>query len=79
MIAISTSGNSVNVLNAIKCAKAKEMKIIILTGGSSGKMKGLGDVNICIPSSNTQRIQEGHLLAEHIICELIEASIINLD
>ncbi len=78
LIAISTSGNSVNVLKAIKCAKNKKMKIIILTGETAGKMKDLGDVRICIPSTNTQRIQEGHLLAEHILCELMEASILNL-
>jgi len=79
LIAISTSGNSVNVLRAIKCAKNKNMKIIILTGETAGKMKDLGDVKICIPSTNTQRIQEGHLLAEHILCELMEASILNLE
>ena len=79
LIAISTSGNSVNVLKAIECAKNKKMKIIILTGETAGKMKGLGDVRISIPSTNTQRIQEGHLLAEHILCELMEASILNLE
>jgi D-sedoheptulose 7-phosphate isomerase len=79
LIAISTSGNSVNVLKAIKCAKSKKMKIIILTGENGGKMKNLGDVRICIPSTNTQRIQEGHLLAEHILCELMEGSILNLE
>ena len=79
LIAISTSGNSSNVLKAIKCAKNKNMKIIILTGETAGKMKDLGDVRICIPSTNTQRIQEGHLLAEHILCELMEASILNLE
>ena len=79
LMAISTSVNSINVLKAIKCAKNKKMKIIILTGETAGKMKGLGDVRICIPSTNTQRIQEGHLLAEHILCELMEASILNLE
>ena len=79
LMAISTSGNSVNVLKAIKCAKNKKMKIIILTGETAGEMKDLGDVMICIPSTNTQRIQEGHLLAEHILCELMEASILNLE
>ena len=64
LIAISTSGNSANVLKAIDSAK-------------SSKMKDYGNVRICIPSSNTQRIQEGHLLAEHILCELMEASMIN--
>ena len=72
LIAISTSGNSANVLNAIHCAINKKMKVIILTGKTGGKMKDLGDVRICIPSNNTQRVQEGHLLVEHMLCELIE-------
>ena len=76
LIAISTSGNSTNVLNAIKCARDKKMKIIILTGKTGGKMQDLGDISICIPSTNTQRIQEGHLLAEHILCELLESDIL---
>lgn len=77
LMAISTSGNSMNVINAIHSAISKNMKIVILTGKSAGRMKNLGDVRICIPSSNTQRIQEGHLLVEHILCELIEESIIS--
>ena len=77
LVAISTSGNSKNVINAIHSANLKKMKIIILTGETAGKMKDLGDIRICIPSNNTQRIQEGHLLVEHILCESIEASILN--
>jgi D-sedoheptulose 7-phosphate isomerase len=77
LIAISTSGNSMNIINAINTAKNKEMKIIILSGATAGKMAALGDVRICIPSTNTQRIQEGHLLVEHILCEFVEASLLN--
>jgi D-sedoheptulose 7-phosphate isomerase len=51
------------------------MKVIVLTGKSGGKMAESGDVTICIPSDDTQRIQEGHLLAEHILCESVEAGI----
>ena len=72
LIAISTSGNSENVLNAIRSATSNNMKVIILTGNNGGRMRKLGNVRICIPSDNTQRIQEGHLLVEHILCELIE-------
>lgn len=72
LIAISTSGNSLNVIKAIKAAEKKEMITIILKGFSKGKMSKLGNVRICIPSNNTQRIQEGHLLAEHILCEILE-------
>ena len=72
LVAISTSGNSTNVLNAIKTAKSKKIQCIILTGKSKGKMKEMGNVLISIPSNDTQRIQEGHLLVEHILCELAE-------
>ncbi|MBC8345395.1 MAG: SIS domain-containing protein [Candidatus Marinimicrobia bacterium] len=75
LIAISTSGNSENVIRGIDAAKAKSMIVIVLTGKSGGKMANLGDVTICIPSDDTQRIQEGHLLAEHILCESVEAAI----
>ena len=78
LIAISTSGNSKNVIQGIKLAKKKFMKVIVLTGKNGGRMADLGDVAICIPSDNTQRIQEGHLLAEHILCESLEFELINL-
>ena len=58
LVAISTSGNSENVIEAVKTARLKEMKIILLTGKNGGKMKSFGDVEICVPSLNTQRIQE---------------------
>ena len=72
LLAISTSGNSPNILKAIEAAKQKEMKIIGFTGGSGGKLKSLVDVHIIIPSNNVQRIQEGHITVAHIICELVE-------
>ena len=76
LVAISTSGNSTNVIQGIKAAKAKSMKVIVLTGKSGCKMGGKGDVTICIPSDDTQRIQEGHLLTEHILCESVEAALL---
>jgi D-sedoheptulose 7-phosphate isomerase len=72
LIAISTSGNSRNVINAIKAAKEKGIKVIGLLGGSGGLIKNMTDLNIIIPSSNVQRIQEGHITAGHIICEIVE-------
>ena len=75
LIAISTSGNSKNVLNALETAKETGIQSIILTGGSKGKMKNKGDVLISVPSDDTQRIQECHLLIEHILCENIEHNI----
>jgi D-sedoheptulose 7-phosphate isomerase len=72
LLAISTSGNSENVLRAVKKANEKGMKIISLLGGSGGKLKDIVDLSVIIPSSNVQRIQEGHITVAHIICELVE-------
>lgn len=72
LIAISTSGNSPNVIKAVDMAHAKKMKVIGFLGGIGGKLKPLVDTAIVIPSSNTQRIQEGHITIAHIICELTE-------
>ena len=77
LIAISTSGNSENIVQAVERAKAMDMAVIILTGQSGGKLRDKGDVIIRIPSDDTQRIQEGHLLAEHIMCEMVENAILN--
>jgi len=75
LIAISTSGNSKNVIKAIKAAKDKNMLTIGLTGETGGKMVGLCDYLIQIPSTDTPRIQEAHILVGHIICELVEAAL----
>jgi len=72
LLAISTSGNSPNVLKAAKKAKEMEMTVVSLTGKDGGKLKPLSDLNINAPSSNTPRIQECHMLAYHIICEIID-------
>lgn len=72
LIAISTSGNSKNVLNAVQKAKSKGIYTIGFLGGSGGVIKKQTDLNIIIPSSNVQRIQEGHITAAHIICEIVE-------
>jgi len=72
LIAISTSGNSGNVIKAVDMAKQKKMKTIGFLGGTGGKLKPIVDVPIVIPSSNVQRIQEGHITVAHIICELTE-------
>jgi D-sedoheptulose 7-phosphate isomerase len=72
LIAISTSGNSKNVINAIEVAKKIGCKIITLTGKNGGKMKDLGDINIIIPSDDTPRIQEMHIMVGHMICAFID-------
>jgi D-sedoheptulose 7-phosphate isomerase len=72
LLAISTSGNSPNVIKAVEKAHEKKMFVLSFLGGTGGNMKDLVDLPIVIPSSNTQRIQEGHITAAHIICELVE-------
>lgn len=70
--AISTSGNSPNIIKAIEIAKSRKMFVLGLTGLTGGRMSNMCDVIIKVPSDSTQRIQEGHLAIEHIICELVE-------
>lgn len=72
LIAITTSGNSKNVIQAIDIARQKGMKIIGLLGGSGGHVRALCDVPIIIPAQVTHFIQEGHLAVEHILCNLVE-------
>ena len=72
LLAISTSGNSPNVIKAVEMAHSRGMKVIAFVGGSGGKLKSQVDVAVVIPSNNTQRIQEGHITVAHIICELTE-------
>jgi D-sedoheptulose 7-phosphate isomerase len=73
--AITTSGNSKNILNALKAARKKGMKSIGLLGRGGGKAKRLVDIPIVVPSDITPRIQETHIAIIHIICEIVEAEI----
>ena len=72
LIAISTSGNSRNVVEAAKVAKATGLKVIALTGKSGGKLKELADVSITVPECETYKVQELHLPVYHYICAKIE-------
>lgn len=75
LLAISTSGNSPNVIEAIHAAHEREIRVIALTGKDGGKMAGLlhdDDVNICVPAERTARIQEVHLLTLHCLCDGID-------
>lgn len=72
LIALSTSGNSQNIINAVKYCKKKEIIIVSLTGFDGGKLKKKSDLNINISVDSTQRVQEMHILVGHIICDLIE-------
>jgi D-sedoheptulose 7-phosphate isomerase len=72
LIAISTSGNSQNILEVLKKAKKKEIFSISMLGGTGGKAKKLSNLNLIIPSKNTARIQECHIFLGHIIFEYVE-------
>lgn len=72
LVGISTSGNSLNVVEAMKLAKNIGMKTIAFTGETGGKMKNYADVLINVPSTDTPRIQELHIMVGHIICEIVE-------
>ena len=74
-IGISTSGNSQNVINAFESAKHKGITTVALVGRDGGKMALLADYAIVVPSNATPRIQESHLLIEHMICDIIEKEI----
>ena len=72
VIGISTSGNSPNVIEAIKLAKTKGAKTIGLTGGNGGRLAEVADLVLIMPSDITPRIQEAHITIGHIVCELVE-------
>ena len=72
VVGISTSGNSANIVKALEKANERGAVTVGLTGRSGGKMRGLCDICICIPSDVTARIQEAHLLVEHLVCQRIE-------
>jgi D-sedoheptulose 7-phosphate isomerase len=72
LVGLSTSGNSANILRAFETAKQKGMITIALTGMTGGQMKSLSDHLVNIPSTDTPRIQESHIMVGHIICQLVE-------
>ncbi|MCU7500868.1 MAG: SIS domain-containing protein [Ignavibacteria bacterium] len=75
LLAISTSGNSRNIIKAVEKAKSRNMKVIGFLGGTGGMLKDMVDLPVTIPSANTQRIQEGHITVAHIVCELVESGL----
>mgnify|MGYP000852377427 CR=1 FL=1 len=77
LVGLSTSGNSPNILNAFEMSKSIGVTTIGMTGQTGGKLKSLSDHIIAIPSTDTPRIQESHILIGHIICQLVEANLFN--
>ena len=79
LLAISTSGNSTNVIAAIEAARAKDMTVIALTGRKGGRIRELlteTDVHICVPHDRTARIQEVHLLVLHCMCDAVDLQLL---
>jgi len=72
VIGISTSGNSSNVINALEYAKSSHVKAVGFSGATGGKMNDICDINLVVPSNDTPRIQEMHILVGHTICHLID-------
>ncbi len=72
LIAISTSGNSENVIHAVDTAMAHGLKTIALLGNNGGQLKNTADIQLIVPSDNTQRVQEIHMIVGHTLCEHIE-------
>lgn len=82
LLAISTSGNSGNVIAAIEAAHAREMRVVALTGKGGGRIGELlrpADVHLCVPHARTARIQEVHLLMIHCLCDAIDATLLGDD
>lgn len=72
LIGLSTSGNSVNIVKAFETAREKGVITVAFTGAGGGKLKELSDYLFDVPSKNTPRIQESHIMIGHIICQLVE-------
>lgn len=82
LLAISTSGKSPNVVEAITAAHEREMRVIALTGkggGKIGEMLADGDIHLCVPSDRTARIQEVHLLVLHCLCDGIDCLLLGVE
>ena len=75
LVGISTSGNSLNITRAFEVARKAGMKTIGFTGITGGQMKASSDILLNMPSTDTPRIQEAHIMVGHIICELVEAQL----
>ncbi len=74
LVGISTSGNSKNILEAYRVAREMDIAIVSMTGASGGKMKDFEGILLNVPSTDTPRIQESHIMLGHIVCELVETA-----
>ncbi len=72
VVGISTSGNSKNVVEALEAARERGAFTVAMTGAGGGKMAGVADAAICVPTRDTARVQEGHILCGHMLCDWVE-------
>ena len=72
VVGISTSGNSPNVVQALEAAEECGGFTVAMTGGAGGKMAGMANATICVPTKDTARVQEGHILCGHMLCDWVE-------
>jgi D-sedoheptulose 7-phosphate isomerase len=79
LIALSTSGNSANVVQAAEAARREQMKVVALTGETGGKLASLAHALLAVPSRHTPRVQEAHIALYHYLCEHVEARVIERD
>ncbi len=82
LLAITTSGNSRNMLEAVRAAHERQMSVVALTGKSGGQMAdilGSEDIHICVPANNTARIQEVHVLVLHCLCDAIDCLLLGVE
>jgi D-sedoheptulose 7-phosphate isomerase len=82
LLAISTSGNSKNVIAAVQAAQECQVGVVALTGrngGRIGELLGPGDIHICVPAQSTARIQEVHLLTLHCLCDAIDCLLLGVE
>ena len=82
LLAISTSGNSRNVIEAVRAAHERQMHVVALTGKSGGQMVEIlrsDDIHVCVPANNTARIQEVHLLTLHCLCDAIDCLLMGVE
>jgi len=77
LVGISTSGNSANIIAAFEEARSRDLKCVLFSGETGGKLKDLADLSILVPSRNTMHIQETHIAIGHIFAELVEEMIFN--
>ncbi|MCR4658801.1 MAG: D-sedoheptulose 7-phosphate isomerase [Bacteroidales bacterium] len=75
LVGISTSGNSANIIEAYRVCREMDIYTISLTGATGGKMREISDLLLNVPSTDTPRIQESHIMIGHIICELVESTL----